>query len=267
MSLAFRTRRPWVTTSTVLCAALVMVAVSPEAAQTPAQIEAEPLVQLQPGETLVEGECLTQQELDLLAGLAALRRPTVGVEGEGEGDDKAPFNPHFYVGAWEIEGVLPESPLGPAGEFLGTETVRYLGGCTYESTVEATIDGNAVTTRVQMFYDRRSRYLVRLEEDSRGFRLVKSGRVEVRRGGRQVQDHAADRTDDVRPQFGAEPRHLGTGTGGARRAQAEFLHQHVGGGGEEHAQLIGPEATAARAVDLQAIEQFLDAVLDVAAGQ
>ena len=25
--------------------------------------------------------------------------------------------------------------------------------------------------------------------------------VEVRRGGRQVQDHAADRADDVRPQF------------------------------------------------------------------
>ena len=64
----------------------------------------------------------------------------------------------------------------------------------------------------------------------------------------------------------AQPRHLGAGTGGARRAQPEFLHQHVGGGGEEHAQLIGPEATAARAVDLQAIEQFLDAVLDVAAG-
>ena len=84
--------------------------------------------------------------------------------------------------------------------------------------------------------------------------------VEVRRGGRQVQDHAADRADDVRPQFEepvAQPRHLGAGTGGARRAQPEFLQEHVGGGGEEHAQLIGPEATAARAVDLQAIEQFL----------
>ena len=183
MSLAFRTRRSWVTTSTVLGAALLMVAVSPGAAQTPAQIEAEPLVKLQPGETLVEGQCLTRQELDLLAGLEALGRPTVGVEGPEEGDDKAPFNPHFYLGTWEIEGVLPESPLGPAGEFLGTETVRYLGGCTYESTVEAAIDGDAVTTRVQMFYDRRAKYLVRLEEDSRGFRLVKSGRVGGDSGG------------------------------------------------------------------------------------
>ena len=77
--------------------------------------------------------------------------------------------------------------------------------------------------------------------------------MEVRRGGRQVQDHAADRADDVRPQCEepvAQPRHVGAGTGGARRAQPECLHQHVGGGGEEDAQLIGPEATAARAADL-----------------
>ena len=73
----------------------------------------------------------------------------------------------------------------------------------------------------------------------------------------------------MRPQFEepvAQPRHLGAGTGGARRAQPEFLHQHVGGGGEEHAQLIGPKATATRAVDLQAIEQLLDPIVDVAAG-
>ena len=92
--------------------------------------------------------------------------------------------------------------------------------------------------------------------------------VEVRCGGRLVQDNAADRADDVRPQCEepvAQPRHTGAGTGGARRAQPEFLQEHVGGGGEVHAQLIGPEATATRAVDLQAIEQLLDPILDVAA--
>ena len=93
--------------------------------------------------------------------------------------------------------------------------------------------------------------------------------VGVRRGGGQVQDHAADRADDVRPQFDepvAQPRHFGAGTGGARRRQPEFLHQHVGGGSQEDAQLDRPEPTAARAVDLQAIEQVLDPILDVAAG-
>ena len=80
---------------------------------------------------------------------------------------------------------------------------------------------------------------------------------------------AADRANDVHAQGeqpGAQPRHLGAGTGGARRAQPACLQQHVGRGGEQHAQVIGPEAPADRAVDLQTIEQLLDAVLDVAAG-
>ena len=183
MSLAIRTRRPCVTTSTVLCAALLLVAASPVAAQTPAQIEAEPLVQLQPGETIVPGQCLTQQELDLIDGLNALRRPTVGVEGADKGDDMAPFNPHYFVGRWDVEGVMPESPLGDAGEFLGTETVRYAEGCIYESTIEATVADETVTITSRLIYDRRARYLVRMEDDSRGFQLVKVGSVSGDSGG------------------------------------------------------------------------------------
>ncbi len=63
-------------------------------AQSPAEIEAEPLAKLQPGETAVPGQCLTEQELDLIGRLDALTRPTVGVEGSGGGDDPAPFEPH-----------------------------------------------------------------------------------------------------------------------------------------------------------------------------
>jgi hypothetical protein len=170
-------------TKTVLLTTLVLAAGASVAAQTPEQVAAEPLVQLQPGETAVEGECLTRQELDVIAGLNALRRPTVGVEGTNAGDDQMPFNPHYYVGTWEIEGVLPESPIGSSGEFLGTETVRYVGGCTYEGTIDATIDGDPLTVQVQMYYDRRAKYLVRVEDDSRGFRLVKSGRVGGDAGG------------------------------------------------------------------------------------
>ena len=43
------------------------------------------------------------------------------------------------------------------------------------------------------------------------------------------------------------------------------LHEHVGRGGQEDAQLVRREQTAARAVDLQPIEQFLDPILDVPA--
>ena len=152
-------------------------------AQTSAQIEAEPIVKLREGETLTPDQCLTEQELELIDALNALRRPTVGVEREGEGDDPAPFDPHYLVGTWNIEGVLPESPLAPSGFFAGTETVRHVGGCTYASTIEASVDDAPVTIEALMVYDRRARYLVRIEDDSRGFRLVKLGRVGGDPGG------------------------------------------------------------------------------------
>ena len=93
-------------------------------------------------------------------------------------------------------------------------------------------------------------------------------RLEVRRRARQMQNHAADRADDVDPQLQqpvAQPRHLAAGTRSTRRPQSQFLHEHVGRGGQEDAQLVRREQTAARAVDLQPIEQFLDPILDVPA--
>ncbi len=167
---------------TLLAVALPFVVVaSPLAAQSPAQIEAQPIVKLQPGETPVPGECLTQQEFDLNNALNALSRPTVGVEADG--DDQTRFDPHYFVGTWEIEGVLPESPLGESGEFLGTETVRYVDGCIYESTIEATLEGERVTISSRMIYDRRAHYLIRIENDSRGFELMKVGLVRGDPGG------------------------------------------------------------------------------------
>lgn len=162
---------------------LTAAAGAPVEAQTSAQIEAEPIVKLREGETLTPDQCLSEQELELIDALNALRRPTVGVEREGEGDDPAPFDPHYLVGTWNIEGVLPESPLAPSGFFAGTETVHHVSGCTYESTIEAAVDDAPVTIEALMVYDRRARYLVRIEDDSRGFRLVKLGRVGGDPGG------------------------------------------------------------------------------------
>ena len=94
-------------------------------------------------------------------------------------------------------------------------------------------------------------------------------RVEGGRRCRQMEDDASDRHDDVDAQCEqalAQPGDLGARVGGARGAQTEFLHEHVRGGGEEHAQLIRPEAAAARATDRKAVVEFLDPMLDVAAG-
>ena len=175
-------------TKLVLAAALCVSIAAPLAAQSPQEVEREPLVKIQTGETPVDGECLTAQELDLLARLEALTRPTVGVEGvpgidDGIGDDPMPFDPHYFIGMWKIEGVVPESALGEGGEFAGTETVRHLSGCTYESTIEATLPTGPLTVTSRMFYDRRLVYLVRLEDDSRGFEFLKAGRVGGDPGG------------------------------------------------------------------------------------
>src|SRR6266403_63828 len=72
----------------------------------------------------------------------------------------------------------------------------------------------------------------------------------ARRGGdlRDAESHPAGVDDEL-----------------ANAAPPEFLHEHVRGGGEEHAQLIGPEATAARASDLESVVEFLDPIFDVAA--
>lgn len=165
------------------CTASLVLASTTLAAQSREEVKAEPIAKLQPGATAVPGQCLTQQELALIAALAALRRPTVGVEGEDEGDDPAPFDPHYFVGRWEFEGVLPDSPLGESGEFVGIETIRYVQGCTYESRTVATIAEQEVRISSRLIYDRRAGYLVRIEEDSRGFQLVKVGSVGGDPGG------------------------------------------------------------------------------------
>jgi len=167
----------------VVTVAAIVALASPVAAQTDAEIEAQPLVKLQPGETAAPGQCLTQEELDLIDGLNALTRPTVGVEGVDGGDDPAPFDPHFFVGTWEFESVLPESPLGEAGEFYGTETIRHIDGCTYESRTTATLAGSDVTITSRLIYDRRAEYMVRIDDDSRGFEIVKVGVLRGDPGG------------------------------------------------------------------------------------
>ena len=45
---------------------------------------------------------------------------------------------------------------------------------------------------------------------------------------------------------------------------AQLLHQHIGGGGQQHAELVGPEIAATGAVDLKSV-QFIDPALYLAA--
>ena len=60
------------------------------------------------------------------------------------------------------------------------------------------------------------------------------------------------------PSFSSRSRShvtLAAGTRSTRRPQSQFLHEHVGRGGQEDAQLVRREQTAARAVDLQLAQE------------
>src|SRR5262249_46752847 len=114
---------------------------------------AQPAVKLQAGETPVAGECLTKEELDLNQRLQALTRPTRGVEGGQDGDDPIRFNPGYLVGKWNVDGVIPESPLGPAGEMTAVDTVRHVRDCTYESTLQVKGLGPGFTVRSLIVFD------------------------------------------------------------------------------------------------------------------
>src|SRR5512139_3899425 len=80
----------------------------------------------------------------------------------------------------------------------------------------------------------------------------------------QVQHDSADGGSDAGSDFEegvAEGRDLSASELGARGSEAQLLHEDVGGGGEEDAELVGEEARAAGAVDLEAVVQLLDPVL------
>ena len=160
-------RRKAVALTSALVAAVVAAG-----AQAPAKSSA---VRLAPGETSVPGQCLTQQELDLNQRLHALTRPTRGVEAEGDADDVVRFDPAALVGRWNLDGVVPDSPLGPAGDLSGVDVVRHVRDCTYESVLQVKGPGPAYTVKSQIVYDRHATYMVRSEQDSRGFQILKMG--------------------------------------------------------------------------------------------
>ena len=60
-----------------------------------------------------------------------------------------------------------------------------------------------------------------------------------------MQHHAAGRDDHAGAKLQqpfAERPDLGASAAGAGGSQAQLLHQHVGRGGQQHAELVGPEA-------------------------
>jgi hypothetical protein len=129
------------------------------------------------GETPVPGKCLFQQDLDLIEARRTLTRTTLN------NDVPVPFNPDYLVGRWSFEYDTPESALGPAGMVSGTQTVQHVSGCLYESTTQAKGPAGAFTVKSTIVYDPSAHYMVVLDRDSRGFEMLKTGRVGGDSGG------------------------------------------------------------------------------------
>jgi len=129
------------------------------------------------GETPVAGKCLFKEDLDLIEARRALTRTTLN------NDATAPFNPDYLVGRWTFDYEMPESALGPAGQISGVETIQYVDGCRYEGATQAKGPGGAFTIKSTIVYDPSAHYLVVVERDSRGFEVIKHGRVGGDSGG------------------------------------------------------------------------------------
>jgi len=129
------------------------------------------------GETPVPGKCIFKEDLDLIAARRALKRTTLN------NDAEAPFDPDYMVGRWTFDYDVPESALGPGGQTSGTQTVLHLDGCLYEGTTQAKGPNGAFTIKSTIIYDPSAHYMLVQERDSRGFDVLKYGRVGGDSGG------------------------------------------------------------------------------------
>ena len=99
-------------------------------------------------------------------------------------DPMPPPNLDYFVGSWEFDWNVPESPLGPAGKMKGTETYRkILSGQMYESEIkgegpDGQFQGRAITS-----YDDKEKLVSRYELFSFGLSTFKSGTIGGDLGG------------------------------------------------------------------------------------
>jgi hypothetical protein len=137
----------------------------------------QPLLVRASGETPAPGKCIFKEDLDLIAARRDLKRTTLN------NDAEAPFDPDYLVGRWTFDYDLPESAIGAGGQISGTETIQQTNGCLYESTTQAKGPDGAFTIKSTIVYDPSSHYMLVQERDSRGFEVLKYGRVGGDSGG------------------------------------------------------------------------------------
>ena len=90
----------------------------------------------------------------------------------------------YFPGVWTFEWRVPDSPLGPGGVITGTETFEPGGdGRHYRARVEAAGPGGPFTTKSAVIYLAEQGAFVRHDTDSRGFAMLRAGRIGGDLGG------------------------------------------------------------------------------------
>ncbi|MGE3490277.1 MAG: hypothetical protein AB7N29_09745 [Vicinamibacterales bacterium] len=89
----------------------------------------------------------------------------------------------YFVGKWTFEWSMPETALGPAGDYTGTTTYTKVSDGRYEAVTEGQGPDGAFTVREAIAYQRANKTVSREITDSRGHNRTESGPVGGDLGG------------------------------------------------------------------------------------
>jgi len=122
-------------------------------------------------------QCLDEDTKATIKKLKALNRRLTNE------DPSWPFDPDYFVGKWDVEWDVPDSPFSDAGTITGTLTIQHVEGCYYTGQMAGKDASGAFTSNVQIIYDPMAKYLVWIETNSRGYMLVRPGPIGGDLGG------------------------------------------------------------------------------------
>jgi hypothetical protein len=90
---------------------------------------------------------------------------------------------NYFVGKWDFEWLMPESPLGPAGPYSGTTVYSKIDDRTFTAVTQGEGPAGTFETREKISYDKEKKTVAREVTDSRGFSYTQSGPVGGDLGG------------------------------------------------------------------------------------
>jgi hypothetical protein len=137
------------------------------------------LAQVDPGAVRQRksNQCLSDADLQTNRELKALNRPTA------RADHSWVFDPDYLLGKWTFEWDVPETPISAGGKTTGSYTFKRIEDCFYEGTLEATGADGSFQAKVLIVYNPDLKHMTWLENDSRGFSMLRTGRVAGDLGG------------------------------------------------------------------------------------